>query len=726
MEMSIRELILVKRDIGNSLSALKKYITQHELNTLSNEVEIIESDFRLMCGYMQRGYKDPQLETVYDGLLRRVFRLYGNVRMESLIKKRPSFMAAKRFSFDVEMCHVEIRKTLETFVQDVALNSLLDSSQPDSLQNIYSDHQRYVETLFNSILVSGQWSEGTSAFMRKLLLSPTIDQNDILTIISSIMLSLMNVFDVEKWVTLLSIYENAVYERVRQRAFVGWVLCAPKSGIPLFPEVEEGINRVLDDKMKREELLQLQMQLFYCANAESDKERIQKEIIPTLVKNSNLRASGSGFIERDDDMMRDILGTEDSDVEIEKLEKTMSQMMDMQKTGIDIYYGGFSQMKRFRFFYQLSNWFCPFNSEHPELRALADKLSGSNLLDTLLQNGPFCDSDKYSFAFAMASVFDRLPANVRNMVGNGEALGATVPTGQRESAAYVRRTYLQDLYRFFNIYQNRSDFDNPFSFTDDALASFFFADELFQDARLSEERLGLMKFLYRQKLYSHIKRLWQTGSESHSASEEKRIAALAYLQMGDYGKAMELLESVLADSPTDTVTLKGLAKASFALHDYAKSEEYYRLLVDASPDSLRDNLGLAVSQLNNGKQKMGMQVLFRLNYEHSDNIDVMRSLAWGYLMSGRADDAVILYDRLLNTAEPSGSDVLCAGYANWFLMRVDAALKHFRKYLDTMRQKTPTYSIATDFEEDKALFDNNDITESERNVMEYLVENDIS
>lgn len=123
---------------------------------------------------------------------------------------------------------------------------------------------------------------------------------------------------------------------------------------------------------------------------------------------------------------------------------------------------------------------------------------------------------------------------------------------------------------------------------------------------------------------------------------------------------------------------------------------------------------------------MGMQVLFRLNYEHPDNIDVMRSLAWGYLMSGRADDAVILYDRLLNTAEPSGSDVLCAGYANWFLMRVDAALKHFRKYLDTMRQKTPTYSIATDFEEDKALFDNNDITESERNVMEYLVENDIS
>ena len=169
-----------------------------------------------------------------------------------------------------------------------------------------------------------------------------------------------------------------------------------------------------------------------------------------------------------------------------------------------------------------------------------------------------------------------------------------------------------------------------------------------------------------------------------------------------------------------------MAKASFALHDYAKSEEYYRLLVDASPDSLRDNLGLAVSQLNNGKQKIGMQVLFRLNYEHHDNIDVMRSLAWGYLMSGRADDAVILYDRLLNTAEPSGSDVLCAGYANWFLMRVDAALKHFRKYLDTMRQKTPTYSIATDFEEDKALFDNNDITESERNVMEYLVENDIS
>ena len=47
------------------------------------------------------------------------------------------------------------------------------------------------------------------------------------------------------------------------------------------------------------------------------------------------------------------------------MEESFQKMAEMQKQGTDIYFGGFSQMKRFPFFNELSNWFVPFYSHHP-------------------------------------------------------------------------------------------------------------------------------------------------------------------------------------------------------------------------------------------------------------------------------------------------------------------------------------------------------------------------
>ena len=50
---------------------------------------------------------------------------------------------------------------------------------------------------------------------------------------------------------------------------------------------------------------------------------------------------------------------------IEALAEKMKKMMAMRDSGSDIYFGGFSHMKRFSFFYQLSNWFAPFSFDVP-------------------------------------------------------------------------------------------------------------------------------------------------------------------------------------------------------------------------------------------------------------------------------------------------------------------------------------------------------------------------
>lgn len=109
------------------------------------------------------------------------------------------------------------------------------------------------------------------------------------------------------------------------------------------------------------------MQLIFSLNAEKDTNTIQKEIMPDLMKNQNFQVTQFGLVEREEDPMEDILHPEASEQRMEKLEATFGRMMDMQKQGSDIYFGGFSQMKRFPFFYDICNWFTRSSSNIPIL-----------------------------------------------------------------------------------------------------------------------------------------------------------------------------------------------------------------------------------------------------------------------------------------------------------------------------------------------------------------------
>ena len=88
-------------------------------------------------------------------------------------------------------------------------------------------------------------------------------------------------------------------------------------------------------------------------------------------------------------------------------------MMDMQKKGSDIYFGGFSQMKRFPFFYDISNWFTPFFFEHPDIIHFVKRAKGNKFLEKMMRVGPFCDSDKYSFVIAFQQVMEQIPESMR-------------------------------------------------------------------------------------------------------------------------------------------------------------------------------------------------------------------------------------------------------------------------------------------------------------------------
>ena len=80
------------------------------------------------------------------------------------------------------------------------------------------------------------------------------------------------------------------------------------------------------------------------------------------------------------------------------------------------------------------------------------------MIHGLLGRSPMCDSDKYSLVLALGEIIDRIPANLRDAMRAAGEFG-DLPQADKEELAsptYVRRLYLQNLYRFFRLWPMRS------------------------------------------------------------------------------------------------------------------------------------------------------------------------------------------------------------------------------------------------------------------------------
>ena len=101
----------------------------------------------------------------------------------------------------------------------------------------------------------------------------------------------------------------------------------------LYPALSQMMALATLDKQQCEELAGLQKQIFLCMNAEKDHQVLERDVLPTLIKNNNLRIDRFGISEKDDDPMQDILHPEAADEAMEEVERSIRRMMDMGPTG---------------------------------------------------------------------------------------------------------------------------------------------------------------------------------------------------------------------------------------------------------------------------------------------------------------------------------------------------------------------------------------------------------
>ena len=708
-DITLKEIFgqLVKCNVGLAIAETETYLAAWPNPQTSEKLDTLKTEYQLMTRYWQQGVKDPQLEEQYLRLLQRLYVLCGNIavyrHMNSTSYLQGLYTGVRRHGGGWSLR--EIRREMESFVSDAAMLELEpEHKRAEKSQTLYKQHQQQMNALFNYVVTSNIWTDGIAREMEELLLAPTVDSVDQQLLVSAVMLSLMNRFDMAKFRLLTHVYQHSQDEQMRQRALVGWALALDDDWLGVYPEQRDIVRRLLQSKRVCQELTELQMQLVYTMNVEKDTNTIRQEIMPDLMEAHSFRITRDGIEEKPEDPLEDILHPDASERRMEKLEASFHRMIDMQKQGADIYFGGFSQMKRFPFFYDIGNWFVPFYMQHPDIAQFVSSAENNAFLEKLVMNGPFCNSDKYSFVIAFQQVLKRIPENLRQMMNHGDVpMNEELMTDEQHSPAFIRRSYLMDLSRFFRLFPNRTSFFNPFDTSSSELGQcLFMGSASFAGTPLERYKPEVVAVLRKQGMK------YTSNCLLYSYPQEMQDVQY-YLWLEDYAAVLEL-------EPDNERALAGRARELFDEGTYDEAEDYYDRLLLLHPGKTGYMLNKAVCLVNMEEYEDAQRLLYQLNYEHPEDTNVLRVLAWALTCGDKLEQAEKLYLQLADSGQTVWEDYQNHGYCLWLQGRIAEAAACLRKYCELSAVRAENA-----FSSEIELLKKKGISDTEIKMMEALV-----
>lgn len=706
---------LNERGVKFTKNKLRGFLSEKNISGYDEVLESVDQDYERMAYFYSEGVNDPERNNVYLNLEKRLYDIIQNVYRKWLIKSNPSFSTAYKAVETLDLTPDKIKAHLENFVSEQAMLSLLPANELDEKKkSLYRQHYDFIKNVFNFILVSPAWTDSEADAYEEMLLSPTTDSMDAQVMITAIMLGLFAVFDSNRFKVLVKVYQKSIDMLVRERALVGWALTAVHDKCDYFDMTADLVAEACKDEKTRKELAELQQQIYYTLEAEKDDDKIQKEIMPDLLKKGNFKINRYGIeeTESEEDRLNKILYPDAEEKAMEAMEKSIEKMRNMEKNGSDIYFGGFRQMKRFGFFYQLVNWFTPYYIEHPELERAREKMQGASFLHDILKNGAFCESDKYSFILSFSAVYEKIPAEMKEMLRGGLTSGAVLGFDENKNTAmYVRRHYLQDLYRFYRLYSQKEDFENPFKKDNLDIDTFstnlenskifpalFLSDNKYHIGELAGEKVKVARFLLKHHFVNEA--LAVLASMDEDSIEIAKLKIMASLASGESDYALSIMNMELLKHSDDQELLRIAGKVSLREGEYELAVMYYKLLLGSSSEDKELQRNYSMALVETGEIEEAFTYLHRLYYEDPNDLIVQRIMAWGFLKNKEFDRSAAMYKSILESSKVTSEDFQNAAYCYWFHGNVKEAVQLFRKSLDAQNEKKKSFTSLLNKEKD--------------------------
>lgn len=692
--LSLKKEILInltKRQLKPAIDGLKQLSSNLDSSIYTSRIEGLETNYKYMLHYQFEDVNDPEQKNVYSNLIRSIFEMTDDISENLLLNESSAlfFEKLRTSQYKEEAGMPSFTMQLKDLSGSLALTDLIEDKEKKLSQkkDLSIKIERVASDMFLSVFVSKRADDNTYFDYMDFMSNPDIREREKCLFISALMLNLFERFDAKKIKILMN---HATHENpmISQRAIVGLIISMQMYDVrwEFYPECQQQLDALSENPSFRKSVLTIIKQLIRSRETEKISKKLNEEIIPEMMKFNSLAGKKLN--------MDELMGlTEDfseknpdwkKELEESGLANKLQEYSNLQMEGADVFHSTFSHLKSFPFFYEMGNWFLPFDTDYSELLDLFAKSDKDSVLyNAILNSGHMCNSDKYSFCLSLL----QMPESQRNMMT--QRFGAEseeLKQLQKEAMALnptineevISNQYIQDLYRFFKLHPSRNSFFDVFklriNFYDKKSIAPLISDiaDMRQIAIYCFDKNFLAEAL---KVYELI-----ALQEQDDSSTWQKIGYCRQMLDNLSGALDAYLQADLI-KPDNSWTIRRIAQLYRSEKKPDMALQYYLKLQTLVPENISVELNIGHCYLDLGEYEKALNTYFKVELlDGGDNTKAWRPIAWTALLLGKYDLSINYYQKILKN-NPSANDFMNAGHLELILKHKKNALNYYQQAL---------------------------------------------
>lgn len=674
---------LDNRQLALALKHLRTMVdgtTQWDMKEAFNR---LDTSYGYLLQYLSQGVSDPQRDTILSQIFAEAYELTD---------KTVIALAAEQSTHLFYLRHQEYSgRSLEAMLTDYKAEHKKSALiNPDDINttvsiNILKRCEAIESDIFNKVWSSFPIENADIGVLASALRDNELPSHLKSLILSALMLGLTKFFDAPKLKLLIDSYTFIDDDEPKLRALINAViiLYLYRNRINYSSDLLSSLDEIQKLPSFTSDMQLIFTRLIHSRNTDNISRKMREGIMPELQKMSP-------------DLFNKIKGKSPGTINIDEIEenpqwqewldksgitKKLEEFNEIQLEGGDVFISTFSKLKSYPFFNTLSNWFLPY---HDNCSAVTTAFGGKkHPLTALFKVMPIlCDSDKYSMLLSIASA----PESQRNMMfSQFEAQREQFQDLQSEEAQSVIKMrdiivnrYIQDLYRFFKLYSRRREFKSIFDTSINLTEVDCLKEYLSDTPTLSV----IAEFYFKNGFYNDAITFYRRMVANHDANPHVyQKIAYAYQSLGKYREALKNYSRYELVDSSDAWNTRQMAQCYRSLREIDKAIECYNRALEMSPQSVNLCLNLGHCYLDKGDYDNALHQYYKADFMPKAKHRAWRPIAWCSFLTGKHEQAVNYYEKIINDDTPTSQDYLNYGHLLQSMGRIAEAIEKYRKSL---------------------------------------------
>ena len=654
---------------------------------INDRLSDLHANYQLMIQYYMQGVEDPERKRIFGKFSGKLIQLIGLLREELLLRNATSFEYTQKRYFPHKLHFSNAGDLVDSLLNYHQKKELLAESDQSlhtlELTRIRLNFERLLPDLFMIFWLKTFLDQSEIKAFKQLLHSGYPGATEQCLVVSALTLNLWRMFEEEKLMLLIDSCEHP-NSMVRQRALVGlcFVMSRYSNYLPFFPSVRNRLILLADNERVLENLKNIILLIVGSSDTDRITRKMKEEILPEMLKLSPMIKNK---LNSDSPSNPDEFSEENPEwnelLEQSGIGEKLQELTDLQLEGADVYMSTFAMLKHFSFFNETAHWFLPFDPAFSPINELF--LPGDNsLMNAFLNNSVICNSDKYSFSLS----FMQMPTAQRAMMSRSFKAEADqlVEISRDEDMLKpsladknIARQYIQDIFRFFRLHPQHSDFKDMFDLSLKMHESAFF-DML---AASSDLKLQVAEYYFTKNFYFQSIELFTEllkSAEPSAAIYQKSGFALQKLSKIEEALSAYLKADII--QPDDLWTIRKIALCYRLTGRFEKALEQYRHADFLKPGTLNIRMQIAKCLMALDKHADALQLYSTLEKSFPGEIKLWRATGWCAFLAGNLHQAEYFFEKVL-TELPDAIDWLNAGHIALCLKKRNEALQFYKRSL---------------------------------------------